>query len=63
MAKTAWWARFHSDHTDGPYDCLPHEIMVAKLEAYGLAKESLHLISDYLSYRKDRTKSGSAYSD
>ena len=31
------------------YDCLPHDLMVAKLEAYGLAKESLQLISDYLS--------------
>ena len=37
--------------------------MVAKLEAYDLAKESLQLISDYLSYRKQRTKIGSAYSD
>ena len=45
------------------YDCLPHDLMVAKLEAYGLAKESLQLISDYLSYRKQRTKIGSAYSD
>ena len=39
------------------YDCLPHGLMIAKLEAYGLAKESLQLISDYLSYRKQRTKS------
>ena len=38
------------------YDCLPRDLMVAKLEAYGLAKESLQLISDYLSYRKQRTK-------
>ena len=45
------------------YDCLPHDLMVAKLEAYGLAKESLQLISDYLSYRKQRTKIGSKYSD
>ena len=45
------------------YDCLPHDLMVAKLEAYGLSKESLQLISDYLSYRKQRTKIGSAYSD
>ena len=37
--------------------------MVAKLEAYSLAIESLQLISDYLSYRKQRTKIGSAYSD
>ena len=45
------------------YDCLPHNLMVAKLEAYVLAKESLQLISDHLSCRKQRTKIGSAYSD
>ena len=28
------------------YDCLPHDLMVANLEAYGLAKESLQLISN-----------------
>ena len=44
------------------YDCLPHDLMVDKLEAYGLAKESLQLISDYLRYRKQRTKIGSACS-
>ena len=45
------------------YDCLPHDLMVAKLEACGISKEGLQLISDYLSYRKQRTKIGSAYSD
>ena len=45
------------------YDCLPHDLMVAKLEAYSISKESLQLISDYLSYRKQRTKIGSAYSE
>ena len=45
------------------YDCLPHDLMLAKLEADGLAKESLQLISDILNYRKERTKIGSAYSD
>ena len=38
------------------YDCLPHDLMVAKLEAYGITKESLQLISDYLSYCKKRKK-------
>ena len=42
------------------YDCLPHDPIVAKLEGYGLAKESLQLISDYLSYGKQRKKIGSA---
>ena len=45
------------------YDCLRHDLMVAKLEACGISKESLQLISDYLSYRKQRTKIDSAYSD
>ena len=44
-------------------DCLPHNLMVAKLEAYSISKESLQLISDYLSQRKQRTKIGSACSD
>ena len=42
------------------YDCLPHDLMVSKQEAYGLAKETLQLI---ISYRKQRTKIGSMYSD
>ena len=36
--------------------------MVAKVEACGLAKESLQLLSDYLSYRKQRMKIGSTCS-
>ena len=34
------------------YECLLHDLVAAKLEPYGLAKESLQLISDYLSYHK-----------
>ena len=30
-------------------DCMPYDLMVAKLEVYGLAKEILQLMSDYLS--------------
>ena len=33
------------------YDCLPHDLMVTKLEVSSLAKESLQFISDYLNYR------------
>ena len=40
------------------YDCLPHDVMTTKLEAHSLDKESLHIISDSLSYRKQRTKIG-----
>ena len=49
-----------------PNDCLRHDLMVARsigLEAYRLAKESLQLITDDLSHRKQKTKIASAYSD
>ena len=41
------------------YDCLPYDLLIAKLEAYGLDNGSLLL--DYFSFRKERTKVGSAY--
>ena len=44
------------------YDCLPHDLLIAKLEAYGLDNDSLNLLLDYLSFRRQRTKVGSAFS-
>ena len=44
------------------YDCLPHDLLIAKLEVYGLDDGSLNLLLDYLRFRKQRTKVGSVYS-
>ena len=44
------------------YDCLRHDFSIAKLEAYGLGNGSLNFLLDYLTFRKQRTKVGSAYS-
>ena len=44
------------------YDCLSHDSLIAKLEAYGLGIGSLNFLLDYLSLRKHRTKVGSSYS-
>ena len=44
------------------YNCLPHDLLIAKLEAYDLDNGCLNLLLDYLSFRKQRTKVGSAYS-
>ena len=38
------------------YDCLPHDLLIAKLEAYSLDKPSLNLVNDYLRFRKQRKK-------
>ena len=45
------------------YNCLPHDLIMAKLEAYGLDTNNLRFLFDYLSCRKQRTKIGCAYSN
>ena len=44
------------------FDTLPHDLLIAKLEAYGFGQKSLKLIYDYLNDRKQQCKVGSAYS-
>ena len=38
------------------FDCLNHELLVAKLNAYGFTLPTLKLVHDYLSERKQRTR-------
>ena len=38
------------------FDCLPHEILLSKLSAYGLTDEAVLLLRSYLSGRKQRIK-------
>ena len=45
------------------YDCLPHDLLVGKFEAYDIDKTCLNLIYNYLSKRKQRNKINSLYSD
>ena len=40
------------------HDCIPHDLLIAKLNAYGTGSVGLSLISDYLSGYKQRTKKG-----
>ena len=44
------------------FDCLPHELIIAKLNAYGFNLPALKLMHSYLSHRKQRTKVNHAYS-
>ena len=44
------------------FDCLNHELLIAKLSAYGFDYMSLKLISSYLSDRLQRVKINSTYS-
>ena len=44
------------------YDCLPHDLFIAKLAAYGFEDSATSLISDYLSKRCQRVKIGPVFS-
>ena len=45
------------------YDCVNHDLIIAKLEAYGVGENSLRLIQNYLSQRQQRVKVGSSFSE
>ena len=38
------------------FDCLSHDLLIAKLHAYSLDIDSLNILQDYLSNRKQITK-------
>ena len=44
------------------FDCLPHELLIAKLHPYGFSLAALRLFCSYLSNRKQRTKINESYS-
>ena len=45
------------------FDCLPHDLLIAKLHAYGFEKSALNFIYDYLTERTQRTKVNGEYSN
>ena len=44
------------------FDCLSHELIIAKLNAYGFSLAALKLAQCYLSKRQQRTKINQSYS-
>ena len=45
------------------YDCIPHDLLIAKLHAYGIRMQSLKLLYSYLTNRKQRVKINNSFSD
>ena len=45
-----------------PFDCLNHDLLISKLNSYGLDENSLCLMYSYLNNRRQRVKVGNVYS-
>ena len=45
------------------FDCLDHELLVAKLNAYGFSLPALRLISDYLFHTRQQARIRNSFSD
>ena len=45
------------------YECVSHDLIIAKLEAYEVGENNLRLIQNYLSQRKKKVKIGSYLSE
>ena len=45
------------------FDCIPHQLLIAKLSAYGFDMKSIAFISAHLKNQKQKTKIGSTFSD
>ena len=44
------------------FDCIPHDLIIAKLEVYGFRIDALRLVHDYLSNSKQRVKLNETFS-
>ena len=45
------------------YDCIPHDLLIAKLHAYGLNTNALCLLQSYLTNRKQKVKVNESFSE
>ena len=44
------------------FDCMPHDLLIAKFKAYGVQDQSIKIIKSYLTDREQRVRIGNVHS-
>ena len=44
------------------FDCMPHDLLIAKCKAYGVQDQSIKIINSYLTDREQRARIGYVHS-
>ena len=58
-----WRLYLDDNYLSKAFDCLPHDLLIAKLEAYGFDNYTIRYVYSYLKNRKQCVKINNTYSD
>ena len=49
-------------YLDKAFDCMPHDLLIAKFKVYGVQDQSIKIIKSYLTDREQRVRIGNVHS-
>ena len=63
VSSNCRWEKGETVASYHKFDCVPHQCLLSKLKAYGIAGSVLNLVTDFLSNRRQRVNVNGSCSD